>query len=97
MSELPIWGEEAAARGFQLPLPFGIGVTVYSAKQPVDLHDLRLGLGSAPPVSVTNFLQINRVDTTQKNVSARFDVLVLPFLDLCAIAGFTKGTTKGVI
>jgi hypothetical protein len=94
---LPIWGAEAAARGYQIPLPFGIGVTVYSARQPVNLHDLLLARNGNPPVSVTNFLQIDRVDTSQKNISAKFDVLVLPFLDVYALAGYTTGTTKGVI
>jgi len=96
-SGLPIWGAEAAARGYQIPLPFGIGVTGFSARQPVDIKDLRLGRNGNPPVSVTNFLQIDQVDTSQKNVSAKFDVLVFPFLDVYAIAGHTKGSTKGSI
>ena len=96
-SGLPIWGTEAAARGYQLPLPFGIGVTLYSARQPVNIHDLKLGRAPNPPVSVTNFLQIDRVDTSQQNASAKFDVLVLPFLDVYALAGYTTGTTKGII
>ena len=96
-SGLPIWGAEAEARGYQLPLPFGIGVTAYSARQPVDIHDLQLGRNPNPPVSVKNFLQINRVDTSQQNVSAKIDVLVLPFLDVYALLGYTKGTTKGLI
>ena len=96
-SGLPIWGAEAAARGYQLPLPFGVGVTAYSARQPVDIHDLQLGRNPNPPVSVTNFLQINRVDTSQKNASAKIDVLILPFLDVYALLGYTKGTTKGLI
>ena len=95
-SGLPIWGAEAAARGYQLPLPFGVGVTAYSARQPVDIHDLQLGRNPNPPVSVTNFLQINRVDTSQKNASAKIDVLILPFLDVYALLGYTKGTTKGL-
>jgi hypothetical protein len=33
-SGLPIWGAEAEARGYQLPNPFGIGITAYSARQP---------------------------------------------------------------
>ena len=96
-SGLPIWGAEAAARGYQIPLPFGIGVTAYSAQQPVDIHDLQLGRNGNPPVSVSNFLQINRVDTSQQNISAKFDVLVFPFLDVYGLAGYTKGTTKGLI
>ena len=96
-SGLPIWGAEAEAMGYQIPLPFGIGVTAYSARQPVNIQDLKLGRGEAPPVSVTNFLQINRVDTSQQNLSAKFDVLVFPFLDVYALVGYTTGTTSGLI
>jgi hypothetical protein len=96
-SGLPIWGAEAQARGYQIPLPLGIGITGYSARQPVDIHDLQLGRRDNPPRSVTNFLQINRVDTSQQNVSAKIDVLVFPFLDVYALLGYTKGTTKGLI
>jgi hypothetical protein len=96
-SGLPIWGAEAEARGYQLPLPFGIGVTAYSARQPVDIQDLQLGRNGNAPVSVKNFLQINRVDTSQQNVSAKLDVLVFPFLDVYGLLGYTQGTTKGLI
>lgn len=96
-SGLPIWGVEAQARGYDIPLPFGLGVTAFSAEQPVNVRDLQLGFAGNPPVSVTDFLQIDRVDTTQQNVSVKFDVLVLPFLDVYAVFGRTQGTTKGVI
>ena len=96
-SGLPVWGVEAQAMGYQIPLPFGIGVTAYSAKQPVNIHDLQLGRNGNPPVSVTNFLVIDQVDTTQKNLSAKLDVLVFPFLDVYVLMGYTKGTTKGEI
>jgi hypothetical protein len=96
-SGLPIWGAEAEAKGYQIPLPFGIGVTGYSARQPVNIQDLQLGRNGNPPVSVSNFLQINQVDTSQQNVSAKFDVLIFPFLDVYGVLGYTKGTTKGLI
>jgi len=57
-SGLPIWGAEAEARGYQIPLPFGIGVTAFAARQPVNIQDLLLGLNGKDPVSVKNFLQI---------------------------------------
>jgi len=96
-SGLPIWGAEAEARGYQLPLPFGVGVTAYSARQPVDIHDLQLGRKGNDPISVSNFLQIDRVDTSQQNASMKLDVLVFPFLDVYALLGYTKGTTKGLV
>ena len=94
-SGLPIWGAVAAARGYQLPNPFGIGITAYSARQPVNIEDLQLG--RKEPISVKNFLQIDTVDTTQQNVSAKFDVLIFPFLSVYGIIGYTQGSTKGVI
>ena len=96
-SGLPIWGTEAEARGYQIPLPFGVGVTAYSARQPVNIQDLQLGRNGEPPVSVKNFLQIDRVDTSQQNVSAKIDVLVFPFLDVYVLLGYTTGTTNGLI
>jgi hypothetical protein len=96
-SGLPIWGAEAEARGYQVPLPFGIGVTAYSARQPVNIKDLQLGRNGNAPVSVKNFLQIDQVDTSQQNMSVKFDALIFPFLDVYGIAGYTKGTTKGLI
>ena len=95
-SGLPIWGAEAEAKGYQIPYPFGIGITAYSARQPVNIQDLQLAR-NGPPVSVKNFLQINTVDTSQQNVSAKFDVLVFPFLDVYVLGGYTTGTTKGLI
>ena len=96
-SGLPIWGAEAEAKGYQIPRPFGISVTAYSARQPVDIQDLQLGRNGNTPVSVKNVLQINRVDTSQQNVSAKLDVLVFPFLDVYGLLGYTQGTTKGLI
>src|SRR6478735_6079452 len=96
-SGLPIWGAEAEARGYRLPLPFGIGITAFSAKQPVNIQDLQIGRNGLPPVSVKNFLQIDQVDTSQQNVSAKFDVMVFPFLDVYALLGYTKRTTKGLL
>jgi hypothetical protein len=96
-SGLPIWGAEAEARGYRLPRPFGIGISAYSAEQPVNIQDLQLGRNDNPPRSVTNFLQIDEVDTTQKNVSAKFDVLIFPFLSVYGLLGYTTGSTKGII
>jgi hypothetical protein len=95
-SGLPIWGAEAQAKGYEIPYPFGIGITAYSARQPVDIQDLQLAR-HGPPVSVKNFLVINTVDTSQQNLSAKFDVLVFPFLDVYVLGGYTTGTTQGLI
>ena len=96
-SGLPIWGAEAEARGYQIPLPFGIGDHRLLGSAAGEHPGPAIGTQREHPVSVKNFLQINTVDTSQQNVSAKFDVLVFPFLDVYALLGYTTGTTKGLI
>lgn len=95
-SNLPIWGSEAEARGHRIPLPFGIGVTYYDARQPVNVRDLKLGVGRGPTESAT-FAKVGAVSSWQQNVSSRFDVWPLPFFNLYGVAGYTKGNTRGVV
>ena len=96
-SRLPIWGPDAAARGHRIPPPFGIGVTYYHARQPVNVSDLKLGVRGGTPQSISDFAQVGRVDSTQQNVSGRFDVWLFPFLNLYGIVGYTTGNTKGAV
>ena len=94
-SHLPIWGAQAEARGYQIPLPFGIGATFYDAKQPVKVRDLKLGIGSGPTESAT-FAKVGQpIVSWQQNVSSRFDVWILPFFNLYGILGYTRGNTRG--
>jgi hypothetical protein len=94
-SHLPIWGAEAEAKGYRIPLPFGIGATFYDAKQPVKVRDLKLGVGRGSPESTT-FVKVNGPITSwQQNVSSRFDVWPFPFLNVYGVAGYTRGNTRG--
>lgn len=94
-SHLPIWGTEAAARGYRVPLPFGVGATFYDARQPVNVRDLKLGVGREPPESST-FVKVGQpIISWQQNVSSRFDVWPLPFVNLYGVAGYTRGNTRG--
>lgn len=96
-SGLPIWGVEAAERGFQLPLPFGLGVNYYHEDQPFDIKDLQVSIGSGDPVPVQNFAEIDRVNTTQSCLNTRLDAWIFPFLNLYGIVGYTTGEMNGTI
>lgn len=96
-SSLPFFGAEAAARGFTLPLPFGIGGTYYREKQPFDITDLKVSLRGSDLVSVTNFAQIGGVEVTQRVATARFDVWLFPFLNVYGILGYMNGKMTGTV
>ena len=95
-SHLPVWGVEAEARGYQLPLPLGIGVNYYHEQQPFNINDLQVSRGG-PPVSVKDFVQLDQVDTTQWNAILRADVWIFPFLSIYGIGGHTSGKMQGVV
>jgi hypothetical protein len=96
-SRLPIWGAEAAARGYRLPPPFGFGFTYYDARQPVNVRDLKLGVGTSPPES-SRFVTVGRpINSWQQNFSSRFDVWLFPFFNLYGVLGYTRGNTKGIV
>jgi hypothetical protein len=86
-SVLPFLGDEARKRGIELPNPFGIGGVYYHLDRAIQVSDLRLGRNGAPPVSVSQFAQLSS-DSRVDNVNAKFDVWLLPFLNVYAIAGY---------
>lgn len=95
-SHLPIWGEEAAARGYRSPLPFGIGASFYDARQPVNVRDLKLGIGGSP--ETTPFAKVNHpIVSWQQNASTRFDVWLFPFFNVYGVVGYTRGNTRGFV
>src|SRR5262245_9952344 len=81
-SHLPLFGTQIEAKGYRIPLPFGISGTFFNANQPVNVRDLKLGLGNGPPQSA-EFAKVDEpIDSWQQNASARLDVWLLPFLNV---------------
>jgi hypothetical protein len=95
-SHLPIWGVEAEARGYQLPLPFGVGVNYYQEQQPFNIRDLQISRGGQP-ISVNDFVQLHQVDTTQQNAVTRVDAWLFPFLNVYGLVGYTSGRMEGLV
>ena len=86
-SFLPLLGEEARKRGIVLPLPFGAGAVLYYLDRDIAITDVRVGRNGAPPRSVTDYATLSaRARVT--NLNAKFDVWILPFVNLYAIAGW---------
>ena len=96
-SHLPIFGVEAAARGFTLPLPFGVGANYYREEQPFNITDLSVALRNSKLTSVKGFVEIDRVDTTQKTATSRIDAWIFPFLSVYGILGYMEGEMKGSV
>lgn len=84
---LPFLADEARKRGIELPLPFGFGLVYYHLVRDIRVTDVRVGSNGAPPTSVSRFANLGSTATTD-NVNLKFDVWLLPFLNVYAIAGY---------
>ncbi|MEQ5402288.1 hypothetical protein AB7X06_15025 [Providencia rettgeri] len=93
---LPIWGDEARARGYDLPEPFGASYGYMNLRQDIIVDkigfnsDTRLGQGL-----LSNIL-VETGHTREKNEShmLKLDAWVLPFMNIYGVYGKTKGSSK---
>lgn len=86
---LPFLGEEARKRGYDLPLPFGIGLVYYKLDRAIEVTEVRVGRNGATPEPVSDFLHFASTSDVD-NVNVKADVWLLPFLNVYAVAGTVR-------
>jgi hypothetical protein len=87
-SFFPLLAEEARARGYELPLPYGGALVLTGlANRQIDVTDVRLGLEGNPGTSISDFVHLGSTSDVF-NANLKFDVFVLPFLDVYALLGY---------
>jgi hypothetical protein len=94
----PLLAEEARKRGYELPLPFGVGAVYNYLERDIKVTDLRIGINGAIPTSVSDF--VNLGSRSHVNVGlGRFDMFLFPFLDIYTLLGYVQNssTTKGLV
>jgi len=95
-STFPIWGDEARARGYSIPLPFGVNLSYMNIRQNVDVDSitfsgLKLGQHAIP----SDMFNIDVGNTRERSNSEnlRLDMWVFPFLNIYGLMGYTKGSS----
>jgi hypothetical protein len=82
----PLYRDWFEDRGISMPLPYGIGGAVVYMKREIEIEDVRVKIGNLPPQSISD-----RIDFDMNNetimASSKFDVWVLPFLNVYAMLG----------
>ncbi len=87
---LPIWGKAARDKGFDLPLPFGFGVSYTFINQDMKVSDIHIQ-------DRTLNLRLPNADTTTHTVVFRTDAWIFPFLNIYGLIGDTGGVTRPAI
>lgn len=85
--KLPLMAEEARARGYELPMPFGAALILTGlGNRAIEVSDVRVGIRDAPQ-SVSQFLDLGS-SSDVFNANLKFDVWILPFLNVYALVGY---------
>jgi hypothetical protein len=94
-SFLPLMKDEALARGYELPLPFGVGLVYNYLERDIKVTDVRIGIDGQPPRSVSRFLDLG----SNSHVNAglvKADVWLLPFLNVYGLVGYIDNESTSI-
>lgn len=95
-STFPIWGAEARARGYNIPLPFGVNLSYMNIRQNIDVDSITfsgLKLGNHPIPSDLFDIDVGHTRERSKSENLRLDMWVFPFLNIYGLVGHTKGSS----
>lgn len=92
-STFPIWGDEARARGYSIPLPFGVNLSYMNIRQNINVDSITFsGLKLGDHLIPTDMFDIAVGQTRQrsKTENLRLDMWVFPFLNIYGLVGSPK-------
>ncbi|WP_112480203.1 hypothetical protein [Vibrio variabilis] len=92
-SMFPIWGEQAAQRGYTLPKPYGLSLSYMDISNPVTIDNINLVGG------IGNIIDIDakQAQFEGSNVTLRADVWLLPFMNVYGVLGYTQAQSTADI
>jgi hypothetical protein len=87
-SVLPFLADEARARGYELPLPFGAALVITGlGGRKIEVQDVRISVDGNPGQSVSDFVDLGSTSDVF-NANLKFDAWLLPFLNVYALVGY---------
>jgi hypothetical protein len=93
-SFFPLLADEALKRGYELPLPYGASLVVTGlANREIEVTDVRLDLDGAPVLPQADFVNLGS-SSDVFNANLKFDVFVLPFLNVYALLGYVHNESQ---
>jgi len=92
----PIFGDKLAAKGIKFPLPFGIGLNYAVINQDINIKNIQLAVNDSEWVDLSKVIQFDRVRSSVKGLSTRFDLWVFPFLSVYGLATWGIDTDTDV-
>ena len=91
---LPIWGDKATKRGFELPYSAGVNLNYFWQESELILNNLNVGFNNGPMYNLDEIVRFNEATASASAINIRPDVWLFPFLNVYAILGKAKTSTR---
>lgn len=89
---LPIWGDKATARGYDLPYSAGVSLNYFWQQSDLLINELFVGFNDGPMYDLDEVIRFDDAVSTASVVTLRPDIWLLPFLNVYGI--FSKAKTS---
>lgn len=91
---LPLWGKRLRDEGYDIPLPFGVGLIGMGLWQDIEQSNLKLSFDEgAPPVPI-DIVHLSPADAVDGAIGVRVDAFILPFFNIYTMGGFNAGEVE---
>lgn len=88
--KLPFLAQKVIDKGYDLPMPYGIGVTYADVDQEQLLSSLEVGI-NGNDLRPINFVEFDQARSLSKSLSVKLDAWLFPFLNVYAMLGRVDG------
>jgi hypothetical protein len=90
---LPIWGEKATQKGYQLPYSAGVSVNYFWQESSIVIDNLYVGFNNGPQYNLDQIVRFNDATATASAINVRPDIWLFPFLNVYGILGKVQTST----
>ncbi|MFZ2906669.1 MAG: hypothetical protein WAZ98_10745 [Cyclobacteriaceae bacterium] len=90
---LPIWGEKATKRGFNLPYSAGLGINYLWQKSDLVIDNLQVGFNNGPMYDLSEVIRFENATSEARGLNIRPDIWLFPFLNIYGILAKAKPST----
>jgi hypothetical protein len=90
---LPIWGEKATQKGYQLPYSAGVSLNYFWQESSITIDNLYVGFNNSQMVNLDQIVRFTDATATANAINIRPDIWLLPFLNVYGILGKANTST----
>ena len=91
---LPILGEKATQKGFNLPYSAGFSVNYFWQESDLIINNLSVGFNNGPMHNLDQIVRFSDATSTANVLNVRPDIWLFPFLNVYGILGRVESTTS---